>query len=166
MEKWNFGFVTSWALVQVHVMGPLGLMFLRLDFVEFERKYMGIISRKIFPACRNMCVCCAALRSQSRQPIKRYKKLLSEIFPKSHVNEWIVAIFSQKGECLARERIVSLPKKKSLFTRYCSCDYYSRGTVHATRERDLEICAKKKILGDHQKGIKGKGGEELREFVG
>ncbi|KAM7478464.1 hypothetical protein LguiA_026677 [Lonicera macranthoides] len=44
---------------------------------------MGIISRKIFPACGNMCVCCPALRSRSRQPVKRYKKLLSEIFPKS-----------------------------------------------------------------------------------
>ncbi|KAF2307308.1 hypothetical protein GH714_026229 [Hevea brasiliensis] len=30
-----------------------------------------------------MCVCCPALRSRSRQPVKRYKKLLAEIFPKS-----------------------------------------------------------------------------------
>lgn len=44
---------------------------------------MGFISRKIFPACGNMCVCCPALRSRSRQPVKRYKKLLAEIFPKS-----------------------------------------------------------------------------------
>ncbi|XP_023730669.1 protein SEMI-ROLLED LEAF 2 isoform X3 [Lactuca sativa] len=44
---------------------------------------MGVISRKLFPACVNMCVCCPALRSRSRQPVKRYKKLLAEIFPKS-----------------------------------------------------------------------------------
>ncbi|XP_015874915.3 protein SEMI-ROLLED LEAF 2 isoform X2 [Ziziphus jujuba] len=44
---------------------------------------MGIISRKIFPACGSMCVCCPSLRSSSRKPVKRYKKLLSEIFPKS-----------------------------------------------------------------------------------
>lgn len=44
---------------------------------------MGFISQKIFPACGNMCVCCPALRSRSRQPVKRYKKLLAEIFPKS-----------------------------------------------------------------------------------
>ncbi|KAI3770464.1 hypothetical protein L6452_01598 [Arctium lappa] len=30
-----------------------------------------------------MCVCCPSLRSRSRQPVKRYKKLLAEIFPKS-----------------------------------------------------------------------------------
>ncbi|KAI5658556.1 hypothetical protein M9H77_27349 [Catharanthus roseus] len=44
---------------------------------------MGFISRKLFPACGNMCVCCPALRSRSRQPVKRYKKLLADIFPKS-----------------------------------------------------------------------------------
>ncbi|KAK3031229.1 hypothetical protein RJ639_036884, partial [Escallonia herrerae] len=44
---------------------------------------MGYISRKIFPACGNLCVCCPALRSRSRQPVKRYKKLLTGIFPKS-----------------------------------------------------------------------------------
>uniref|UniRef100_A0A803PW87 Uncharacterized protein n=1 Tax=Cannabis sativa TaxID=3483 RepID=A0A803PW87_CANSA len=51
---------------------------------------MGVISRKIFPACGSMCVCCPALRSSSRKPVKRYKKLLAEIFPKSldgHPNE-------------------------------------------------------------------------------
>ncbi|KAJ0662781.1 hypothetical protein HanOQP8_Chr13g0472541 [Helianthus annuus] len=44
---------------------------------------MGVISWKLFPACVNMYVCCPALRSRSRQPVKRYKKLLAEIFPKS-----------------------------------------------------------------------------------
>uniref|UniRef100_A0A7N2M3A5 Uncharacterized protein n=1 Tax=Quercus lobata TaxID=97700 RepID=A0A7N2M3A5_QUELO len=44
---------------------------------------MVLISRKIFPACESMCVCCPALRSSSRQPVKRYKKLLAEIFPES-----------------------------------------------------------------------------------
>ncbi|KAL5565906.1 hypothetical protein UlMin_029070 [Ulmus minor] len=48
-----------------------------------QGKKMGIISRKIFPACGSMCVCCPALRSSSRKPVKRYKKLLGEIFPKS-----------------------------------------------------------------------------------
>ncbi|KAI4342906.1 hypothetical protein MLD38_027470 [Melastoma candidum] len=43
---------------------------------------MGFISRRIFPACGKMCVCCPALRSRSRHPVKRYKKLLADIFPK------------------------------------------------------------------------------------
>ncbi|KAM2789819.1 hypothetical protein COP1_010272 [Malus domestica] len=44
---------------------------------------MGVISRKLFPACESMCICCPAMRSRSRQPVKRYKKLIAEIFPKS-----------------------------------------------------------------------------------
>ncbi|KAL2490399.1 Uncharacterized protein Adt_26027 [Abeliophyllum distichum] len=58
-------------------------------WIYWDRK-MGVISRKLFPACESMCVCCPALRSRSRQPVKRYKKLLAEIFPKSpdgHPNE-------------------------------------------------------------------------------
>ncbi|XP_068659378.1 protein SEMI-ROLLED LEAF 2 [Aristolochia californica] len=44
---------------------------------------MGFISRRVLPACGSMCVCCPALRSRSRQPVKRYKKLLADIFPKA-----------------------------------------------------------------------------------
>ncbi|XP_063937421.1 protein SEMI-ROLLED LEAF 2 isoform X2 [Daucus carota subsp. sativus] len=50
---------------------------------------MGFMSQKIFPACGNMCVCCPALRSRSRQPVKRYKKLLAEIFPKSPIAKYL-----------------------------------------------------------------------------
>ncbi|KAK1434477.1 hypothetical protein QVD17_00220 [Tagetes erecta] len=57
---------------------------------------MGVISRKLFPACVNMCVCCPSLRSRSRQPVKRYKKLLAEIFPKS------------PGECPNERKIAKL----------------------------------------------------------
>lgn len=57
------------------------------DLVVFgEMQEMGVISRKLFPACGSMCVCCPALRSRSRQPVKRYKKLIADIFPKSPVS--------------------------------------------------------------------------------
>ncbi|WCJ18507.1 ARM repeat superfamily protein [Euphorbia peplus] len=44
---------------------------------------MTIISRQVMPACDSLCYFCPALRTRSRQPIKRYKKLLSDIFPKA-----------------------------------------------------------------------------------
>ncbi|KAK1316161.1 hypothetical protein QJS10_CPA05g00220 [Acorus calamus] len=44
---------------------------------------MGFISRKVIPACGNMCVCCPVLRPSSQHPVKRYKKYLAEIFPKT-----------------------------------------------------------------------------------
>ncbi|CAN6295342.1 unnamed protein product [Urochloa humidicola] len=44
---------------------------------------MGFLSGKLLPSCESMCVCCPALRPSSRRPVKRYKKLLAEIFPKT-----------------------------------------------------------------------------------
>ncbi|KAL0316819.1 UNVERIFIED_CONTAM: protein SEMI-ROLLED LEAF 2 [Sesamum radiatum] len=43
----------------------------------------GVISRQVLPACGSLCFFCPALRERSRQPVKRYKKLISDIFPKS-----------------------------------------------------------------------------------
>ncbi|KEH30318.1 protein SEMI-ROLLED LEAF 2 isoform X1 [Medicago truncatula] len=48
---------------------------------------MGVMSRRVVPACGNLCCVCPALRASSRQPVKRYKKLLAEIFPRNQVAE-------------------------------------------------------------------------------
>uniref|UniRef100_A0A3Q7EJ49 Cyclin-like domain-containing protein n=1 Tax=Solanum lycopersicum TaxID=4081 RepID=A0A3Q7EJ49_SOLLC len=45
---------------------------------------MGI-SHQIMPACDQLCVCCPAMRTRSRQPVKRYKKLISDSFPRSPI---------------------------------------------------------------------------------
>ncbi|KAK4800064.1 hypothetical protein SAY86_025429 [Trapa natans] len=47
----------------------------------------GVISRQVLPACGNLCVFCPAMRARSRQPVKRYKKLISDIFPRSQDEE-------------------------------------------------------------------------------
>ncbi|KAM7279907.1 hypothetical protein ACFE04_007041 [Oxalis oulophora] len=44
---------------------------------------MGVMSRRVIPACGNLCFFCPSLRARSRQPVKRYKKLLSDIFPRN-----------------------------------------------------------------------------------
>ncbi|PIA29757.1 hypothetical protein AQUCO_05800089v1 [Aquilegia coerulea] len=44
---------------------------------------MGVMSRRVIPACGNLCFFCPSMRARSRQPVKRYKKLLGDIFPKS-----------------------------------------------------------------------------------
>lgn len=46
---------------------------------------MGVMSRRVVPVCGNLCFFCPSLRARSRQPVKRYKKLLSDIFPRSQV---------------------------------------------------------------------------------
>lgn len=46
----------------------------------------GVISRQVLPACGNLCFLCPSLRTRSRQPVKRYKKLIADIFPRSQVS--------------------------------------------------------------------------------
>ncbi|KAL3632475.1 hypothetical protein CASFOL_025459 [Castilleja foliolosa] len=47
----------------------------------------GVISRQVLPACGSLCFFCPAMRARSRQPVKRYKKLISDIFPRSQEEE-------------------------------------------------------------------------------
>ncbi len=46
----------------------------------------GVISRQVLPACGSLCFFCPAMRARSRQPIKRYKKLIASIFPRNQVS--------------------------------------------------------------------------------
>ncbi|XP_019150941.1 PREDICTED: uncharacterized protein LOC109147732 isoform X2 [Ipomoea nil] len=43
---------------------------------------MGMMSNRVMPACDQLCICCPGMRPRSRQPVKRYKKMLSDIFPR------------------------------------------------------------------------------------
>ncbi|PPR84914.1 hypothetical protein GOBAR_AA35799 [Gossypium barbadense] len=43
----------------------------------------GAISRQVLPACGSLCFLCPGLRTRSRQPVKRYKKMIAEIFPRN-----------------------------------------------------------------------------------
>ncbi|EXB52894.1 hypothetical protein L484_004958 [Morus notabilis] len=43
----------------------------------------GMISRRVLPACGSLCFFCPAMRARSRQPVKRYKKLIADIFPRN-----------------------------------------------------------------------------------
>ncbi|XP_022732999.1 uncharacterized protein LOC111287061 isoform X2 [Durio zibethinus] len=44
---------------------------------------MGAISRGVMPVCGSLCFFCPSLSTRSRHPVKRYKKLLADIFPRS-----------------------------------------------------------------------------------
>ena len=46
---------------------------------------LGVVSRKVLPACGGLCYLCPSLRPRSRQPVKRYKKILADIFPAKQV---------------------------------------------------------------------------------
>ncbi|PPS01038.1 hypothetical protein GOBAR_AA19625 [Gossypium barbadense] len=53
----------------------------------------GVISRQVMPACGSLCFFCPSLRTRSRQPVKRYKVLIADIFPRKKREEI--------GSCLA-----------------------------------------------------------------
>eukprot|EP00268_Persea_americana_P032780 TRINITY_DN3232_c1_g1_i2.p1 TRINITY_DN3232_c1_g1~~TRINITY_DN3232_c1_g1_i2.p1 ORF type:complete len:966 (+),score=170.50 TRINITY_DN3232_c1_g1_i2:207-3104(+) len=48
---------------------------------------MGVMSRQVVPACSNVCFICPEMRARSRQPVKRYKKLLAGIFQDAEAND-------------------------------------------------------------------------------
>ncbi|KAB5548430.1 hypothetical protein DKX38_011836 [Salix brachista] len=48
---------------------------------------MGVMSRRVVPACGSLCFFCPSLRARSRQPVKRYKKLIADILPPSILQE-------------------------------------------------------------------------------
>ncbi|XP_051149119.1 protein SEMI-ROLLED LEAF 2-like [Andrographis paniculata] len=47
----------------------------------------GVISRQVLPACDALCFFCPAMRTRSRQPVKRYKKLISDILQEEEPND-------------------------------------------------------------------------------
>ncbi|CAO2044524.1 unnamed protein product [Urochloa humidicola] len=47
----------------------------------------GVVSRKVLPACGGLCYLCPSLRPRSRQPVKRYKKIIADIFPPAQDDE-------------------------------------------------------------------------------
>ncbi|XP_042514830.1 protein SEMI-ROLLED LEAF 2-like isoform X2 [Macadamia integrifolia] len=48
---------------------------------------MGVMSREVLPVCGSLCFFCPGMRARSRQPVKRYKKLIADIFPRSQDEE-------------------------------------------------------------------------------
>lgn len=50
------------------------------------------MSRKVLPVADSLCYFCPSMRTRSRQPVKRYKKLLAEIFRISPVGFFFMAM--------------------------------------------------------------------------
>ena len=64
----------------------------------------GVISRQVLPACGSLCFFCPALRARSRQPVKRYKKLIADIFPRNQVR--FALVFYLDGLLLAFDSLL------------------------------------------------------------
>lgn len=88
-SKWEFWFCRLfWTWLSIHTIILLQFL-LQNGAWNFHIIKMGVMSRRVVPACGNLCFFCPSMRASSRQPVKRYKKILSEIFPRSQVNFWL-----------------------------------------------------------------------------
>ncbi|CAL5335567.1 unnamed protein product [Camellia sinensis] len=67
---------------------------------------MGVMSRQVLPICGKVCFFYPSLRPRSRQPVKRYKNLLANIFPRSQLT---IPSGRQSSGAIARDNNGLLP---------------------------------------------------------
>ncbi|PNX59093.1 arm repeat superfamily protein, partial [Trifolium pratense] len=102
---------------------------------------MSVISRNIWPVCGSLCCFCPALRERSRHPIKRYKHLLADIFPKTQEEEPNDRKISKLCEYAARNPL-RVPKITSYLEQRCYKELRSEN-YHAVK---VVICIYRKLL--------------------
>lgn len=79
---------------------------------------MGAMSKRIMPVCDTLCICCPAMRPRSRHPVKRYKNLLADIFPKNMEEEPNDRKISKLCEYSSKNPL-RVPKITSLLEERC-----------------------------------------------
>ncbi|KAE8734391.1 hypothetical protein F3Y22_tig00000765pilonHSYRG00063 [Hibiscus syriacus] len=87
----------------------------------------GAISRHVMPACGSLCFLCPGLRTRSRQPVKRYKKMIAQIFPRKQITSLLEQrcykeLRNEKFEsvkivmCIYRQLLISCKEQMPLFS--------------------------------------------------
>lgn len=88
-----------------------------------KKKTMGVMSRRVLPACGNICFfCCPSLRVRSRHPVKRYKQMLADIFPRNQVSTLLHQLKFQFLFlfCTSEDHLDSFKCNFSSSSRFCS----------------------------------------------
>ncbi|WJX49656.1 hypothetical protein P8452_36061 [Trifolium repens] len=102
---------------------------------------MSVISRNIWPVCGSLCCFCPALRERSRHPIKRYKHLLADIFPRTQEEEPNDRKISKLCEYAARNPL-RVPKITSYLEQRC----YKELRTENYQAVKVVICIYRKLL--------------------
>ncbi|KAK3223938.1 hypothetical protein Dsin_010963 [Dipteronia sinensis] len=102
---------------------------------------MGVISRKVLPVCGSLCFFCPALRTRSRQPVKRYKRLLADIFPRSPDEEPNERKISKLCEYAAKNPL-RIPK----ITNYLEQRCYKELRNEQFQSVKVVICIYRKLM--------------------
>ncbi|CAJ1934197.1 unnamed protein product [Sphenostylis stenocarpa] len=106
-----------------------------------KKKKMSVISRNIWPVCGSLCCFCPALRERSRHPIKRYKKLLADIFPRTPDEEPNERMIGKLCEYAARNPL-RVPKITSYLEQRC----YRELRTENYQSVKVVICIYRKLL--------------------
>ncbi|KAL1822440.1 hypothetical protein ACET3Z_009218 [Daucus carota] len=101
----------------------------------------GVVSRQLLPVCGNLCVFCPALRPRSRQPVKRYKKLLADIFLSSQDQEPNVRMIGKLCD-YASKNPLHIPKISSLLEER----FYKDLRTENFRSTKTVMCIYRKLL--------------------
>ncbi|XP_061353917.1 protein SEMI-ROLLED LEAF 2-like [Gastrolobium bilobum] len=102
---------------------------------------MSVISRNIWPVCGSLCCFCPALRERSRHPIKRYKQLLADIFPRTPEEEPNDRKISKLCEYAAKNPL-RVPKITSYLEQRCYRELRSENYQSVK----VVICIYRKLL--------------------
>ncbi|KAG8391231.1 hypothetical protein BUALT_Bualt01G0166300 [Buddleja alternifolia] len=93
---------------------------------------MGAMSKRVMPVCDSLCVCCPAMRPRSRHPVKRYKKLLADIFPKNMIFDLLLGSEdTQEEHCVHMEEEPNDRKISKL------CEYASKNPLRVPKITSL-----------------------------
>ncbi|KAL8125471.1 protein SEMI-ROLLED LEAF 2-like [Apium graveolens] len=101
----------------------------------------GVVSRQLLPVCGNLCVFCPELRPRSRQPVKRYKKMISDIFLSSQDQEPNVRMIGKLCD-YASKNPLHIPKISSLLEERFYKDLRSENF----RSTKTVMCIYRKLL--------------------
>ncbi|KAK7325073.1 hypothetical protein VNO77_29132 [Canavalia gladiata] len=102
---------------------------------------MGVMSRRVVPVCGNLCVFCPSLRARSRQPVKRYKKLIADIFPRNQVAEPNDRKIGKLCEYAAKNPL-RIPKITDYLEQRCYKDLRNESFASAK----VVLCVYRKLL--------------------
>ncbi|XP_068652492.1 protein SEMI-ROLLED LEAF 2-like [Aristolochia californica] len=106
---------------------------------------MGVISRKVLPICGSLCFFCPSMRARSRQPVKRYKKLLTDIFPRSQSEQPNDRKIAKLCEYASRNPM-RIPKITNLLEQKCYKELRNERFGSAI----IVICIYRKLLSSCQ----------------
>ncbi|RZB93410.1 uncharacterized protein LOC114425421 [Glycine soja] len=102
---------------------------------------MSVISRNIWPVCGSLCCFCPALQERSRHPIKRYKKFLADIFPRTPDEEPNERMIGKLCE-YASKNPLRVPKITSYLEQRC----YRELRTENYQSVKVVICIYRKLL--------------------